>query len=96
MSSPTAIASSQNLDVGHRATRNLVDLANALSDLLAYRPGLVTYNPERPVARLSYAEDEQAEAALIAHQIGALVDRGLIDHPGHAAVCTEPVLTWMH
>jgi DNA helicase-2/ATP-dependent DNA helicase PcrA len=74
------------LDVSHRATRNLVALANALSDLLAYRPGLVTYNPEGPWARLTCAEDEQAEAALIARQIGSLVDRGLIDHPGHAAV----------
>jgi DNA helicase-2/ATP-dependent DNA helicase PcrA len=79
-------AQTVNLDVSHRATRNLVELANALSDLLAYRPGLVTYNPEGPSARLTCAEDEQAEAALIARQIGSLVDRGLIDHPGHAAV----------
>jgi DNA helicase-2/ATP-dependent DNA helicase PcrA len=55
-----------NLDVSHRATRNLVDLANALSDLLAYRRGLITYNAGGPAARLTCVEDEQSEAALIA------------------------------
>ncbi len=70
----------------HRATGHLVAVANALSDLLAYRPGLVTDNAAGPAARLLRADDEHAEAAFVAHQIGALVDRGLLDHPGHAAV----------
>jgi len=74
------------LNHSHRATRHLVELANALSDLLAYRPGLVTDNPAGPVAKLLIADDEHSEAAFVAHQIGALVDRGLLDHPGHAAV----------
>ena len=43
------------LDHSHRATRHLVQLANALSDLLAYRPGLVTDNPAGPAARLLQA-----------------------------------------
>ena len=74
------------LDHSHRATRHLVQLANALSDLLAYRSGLVTDNPAGPAARLLQADDEHAEAEFIASQIGSLVDRGLLEHPGHAAV----------
>jgi len=74
------------LDHSHRATRHLVQLANALSDLLAYRSGLVTDNPAGPAARLLQADDEHAEAEFIAQQIGSLVDRGLLEHPGHAAV----------
>ncbi len=74
------------LDHSHRATRHLVQLANALSDLLAYRSGLVTDNPAGPAARLLQADDEHAEADFIANQIGSLVDRGLLAHPGHAAV----------
>ena len=74
------------LDHSHRATRHLVQLGNALSDLLAYRPGLVTDNPAGPAARLLQADDEHAEADFVAQQIGSLVDRGLLEHPGHAAV----------
>ena len=74
------------LDHSHRATRHLVQLANALSDLLAYRSGLVTDNPAGPAARLLQADDEHAEADFVAQQIGSLVDRGLLEHPGHAAV----------
>jgi len=74
------------LQHSHRSTRNLVQLANVLSDLLAYRSGLVTDNPAGPHARLLQADDEHAEADFIANQIGSLVDRGLLPHPGHAAV----------
>ena len=74
------------LDHSHRATGHLVQLANVLSDLLAYRSGLVTDNPAGAPARLLQADDEQAEADFIANQIGSLVDRGLLEHPGHAAV----------
>jgi DNA helicase-2/ATP-dependent DNA helicase PcrA len=74
------------LSQSHRSTGHLVELANALSDLLGYRKGLVTDNPPGPAARLLQADDEAAEAAFVAHQIGALVDRRLLDHPGHAAV----------
>jgi len=70
----------------HRATAHLVGLANALGDLLDQPSRLVTDNPPGPLARLVAAEDAQAEAELVAHQIGALVDRGLLEHPGDAAV----------
>ena len=70
----------------HRSTAHLVGLANALGDLLEQPSRLVTDNPPGPLARLVAAEDAQAEAELVAHQIGALVDRGLLEHPGDAAV----------
>ena len=70
----------------HRSTAHLVGLANALGDLLDQPSRLVTDNPPGPLARLVAAEDAQAEAELVAHQIGALVDRGLLEHPGDAAV----------
>ena len=70
----------------HRSTAHLVGLANALGDLLEQPSRLVTDNPPGPLARLVVAEDAQAEAELVAHQIGALVDRGLLDHPGDSAV----------
>ena len=75
-----------SLDHNFRASGGLVQLANALNELLAYRPAQVTDNPVGPPARLYVADDEQAEAAFIANQIGLLVDRGLLPHPGHAAV----------
>src|SRR5205807_5496381 len=59
---------------------------NALGDLLEQPSRLVTDNPPGPLARLVAAEDAQAEAELAAHQICALVDRGLLEHPGDAAV----------
>ncbi len=74
------------LDENHRSTGRLVALGNALGDLLAYRPPLWTDNPPGPFPRLLLAEDEHAEAAFVAHQIGALLDRGLLPHPGEAAV----------
>jgi DNA helicase-2/ATP-dependent DNA helicase PcrA len=74
------------LDHSHRATQHLVQLANALSDLLAYRSGLVTDNPVGPAARLLQADDEHGEAEFVAQQIGSLIDRGLLEHPGDAAV----------
>jgi DNA helicase-2/ATP-dependent DNA helicase PcrA len=70
----------------HRSTAHLVGLANALGDLLEQPSRLVTDNPPGPVARLVAAEDAHAEAELVAHQIGALVERGLLDHPGDSAV----------
>jgi len=75
-----------SLDHNFRASGRLVQLANALGDLLAYRPAQVTDNPDGPPARLFVADDEQAEAFVIANQIGLLVERGLMPHPGHAAV----------
>ncbi|MBV9581809.1 MAG: UvrD-helicase domain-containing protein, partial [Chloroflexi bacterium] len=75
-----------SLDHNFRASGSLVELANALNELLAYRPAQVTDNPLGPPARLYAADDEQAEATFVANQIGVLVDRGLLPHPGHAAV----------
>src|SRR3989442_1722922 len=94
MSSPTAIASSQNLDVGHRATRNLVDLANALSDLLAYRPGLVTYNPEGPVARLSFAQDFGPSAVAGAADLVATVYELMPKLRAARALSTSRIERW--
>ena len=70
----------------HRATAHLVELANALGDLLDQPARLVTDNPTGPLARVIAAEDPQAEAEFVAHQIHALIERGLLEHPGHAAV----------
>jgi DNA helicase-2/ATP-dependent DNA helicase PcrA len=74
------------LDACHRSTGHLVAVGNALSDLLAYRPPLRTDNPPGPFPRLLLAEDEHAEAEFVAQQIAALLDRGLLPHPGEAAV----------
>jgi DNA helicase II / ATP-dependent DNA helicase PcrA len=70
----------------HRSTAHLVRLANALGDLLDQPSPLVTDNPPGPLARLVVAEDAEAEAELVAHQVGALIDRGLLEYPGDAAV----------
>jgi DNA helicase II / ATP-dependent DNA helicase PcrA len=74
------------LDKNHRSTNRLVQLSNALGDLLSHRAPLWTDNPEGPMPRLLLAEDEHAEATFVAQQIGALLDRGLLPHPGEAAV----------
>ena len=74
------------LDKNHRSTGHLVAVGNAISDLLACRPPLVTDNPPGPFPRLLLAEDEHAEAHFVAQQIGALLDLGLLPHPGKAAV----------
>ncbi len=74
------------LDKNHRSTNRLVQLSNALGDLLSHRAPLWTDNPEGPAPRLLLAEDEHAEATFVAQQIGALLDRGLLPHPGEAAV----------
>lgn len=74
------------LEQSHRSTGHLVALGNALSDLLAYRPPLWTDNPPGPLPRLLLAEDEHAEADFVVRQVGALLDRGLLPHPGEAAV----------
>jgi DNA helicase II / ATP-dependent DNA helicase PcrA len=70
----------------HRSTAHLVGLANAVGDLLDQPSPLLTDNPPGPLSHLVAADDAQAEAELVAHQIGALVDRGLLEHPGDAAV----------
>ncbi len=74
------------LDKNHRSTGHLVAVGNAISDLLACRPPLLTDNPPGPFPRLLLAEDEHAEAHFVAQQIAALLDRGLLPHPGEAAV----------
>ena len=74
------------LSHNHRSTAHLVELANALGDLLDQPSRLATDNPPGPLARLLAAEDAEAEAELVAHQVGALIDRGLLEHPGDAAV----------
>jgi DNA helicase-2/ATP-dependent DNA helicase PcrA len=75
------------LNHNHRSTEHLVELANALGELLEQQHApLVTDNPSGPLAHLAAAEDAQAEAELVAHQVGALVERGLLEHPGDAAV----------
>jgi DNA helicase II / ATP-dependent DNA helicase PcrA len=70
----------------YRSTAHLVELANVLGDVLDQPSPLVTDNPPGPLARLVVAEDAQAEADLLADQIVSLVDRGLVEHPGDAAV----------
>jgi DNA helicase-2/ATP-dependent DNA helicase PcrA len=74
------------LDHNFRSTARLVRLTNALNELLAYRPGQVTDNPDGPPTRLLVADDEHAEAEFVAQQIGLLLQRGLLPHAGHAAV----------
>lgn len=74
------------LDKNHRSTGHLVAVGNAISDLLACRPPLITDNPPGPFPRLLLAEDEHAEAHFVAQQIGALLDRGRLPHPGEAAI----------
>jgi DNA helicase-2/ATP-dependent DNA helicase PcrA len=74
------------LSHNYRSTAHLVELANALGDLLDQPSPLVTDNPPGPLARLMAAEDAQAEAELVADQIVALIDRGLLEHAGDAAV----------
>jgi DNA helicase-2/ATP-dependent DNA helicase PcrA len=70
----------------HRATAHLVELANTLGDLLDQPTRLFTDNPTGPLARVIAAEDAQAEAEFVSQQIHALIERGLLEHPGHAAV----------
>jgi DNA helicase-2/ATP-dependent DNA helicase PcrA len=74
------------LDKNHRSTRRLVDVGNTLADLFGQPVSLWTDNPDGPLPRLQLAEDEHAEARLVAQQIGSLLDRGLLPHPGEAAV----------
>jgi len=64
----------------------VVVLANALCDQLWQPSHLCTDNPPGPLARLVASEDAQDEAELVTHQIGALVDRRLLEHPGDSAV----------
>jgi len=80
------MAATFTLDKNHRSTDRLVQLSNALADLMANRSPLWTDNPPGPMPRLLLAEDEHAEASFVAQQIGALLDRGLLPHPGEAAV----------
>ena len=80
------------LDHSHRATRHLVELANALSDLLAYRSGLVTDNPAGPAARLLQADDEHAEAEFIANQSGRSSTAACWSIPAMRQCCTAPAL----
>jgi DNA helicase-2/ATP-dependent DNA helicase PcrA len=63
-------ASVVTLDKNLRSTSNLVLLGNALGDLLTNRTTLWTDNPPGPIPRLFIAEDEHAEAAFVAQQIG--------------------------
>jgi DNA helicase-2/ATP-dependent DNA helicase PcrA len=79
-------ASTVTLDKNHRSTDRLVRVGNALGELLACRGPLWTDNPPGPMPRLLVAEDEHAEAGFVAQQIGALLDRGLLPHPGEASV----------
>jgi DNA helicase-2/ATP-dependent DNA helicase PcrA len=79
-------ATTVTLQENHRSTARLVELANALGDLLQHATPLITDNPAGPPAYLHATEDMLSEAELVAHQIGALVDRGLLEHPGHAAI----------
>jgi DNA helicase-2/ATP-dependent DNA helicase PcrA len=75
-----------SLAQNHRATRRLVDVGNAIGELLEGWQPLWTDNADGPPPRMVLAEDEHAEAAYVAAQIGALLDRGLLPHPGEAAV----------
>src|SRR5713101_54888 len=79
-------AASFTLNHNHRSTAHLVELANSLGDLLDQPHRMATDNPAGPLAHLVAAEDSQTEAELVAHQVGALLDRGLLEHPGDAAV----------
>jgi DNA helicase-2/ATP-dependent DNA helicase PcrA len=74
------------LNTNHRSTSRLVRLSNALGELLPRSVTLETDNPQGPQPRLVLAEDEHAEAAFVAQQIMALLERGLLPGPGEAAV----------
>ncbi|HET6319360.1 MAG TPA: ATP-dependent helicase, partial [Chloroflexota bacterium] len=75
-----------SLDQSHRSTNHLVQVGNALLDLFAPDRLLWTDNPDGPLPRLHLAEDQHAEAHFATLQITALLDRGLLPHPGHAAI----------
>ncbi|MBV9597136.1 MAG: ATP-dependent helicase, partial [Chloroflexi bacterium] len=74
------------LDKNHRSTGRLVDLSNALAELMADSPCLWTDNPPGPPPRFMLADDEEAEARFVADQISALLARRQLPHPGEAAV----------
>jgi DNA helicase-2/ATP-dependent DNA helicase PcrA len=74
------------LDKNHRSTGRLVDLSNALAELMAGSTLLWTDNAPGPMPRFLLADDEEAEAQFVADQIAALLDRGLLPDPGEAAV----------
>jgi len=75
-----------SLDQNFRATRSLVDLANALGAPLPYAHRLWTDNPPGEPPRLHVAKDEQTEARFVATEISRLCAEGRIDHPGEVAV----------
>ncbi len=74
------------LDQNFRSTGRIVDLANALGAALEYSRPLWTDNPEGEVTLLHVAEDEQAEAAFVASEIGRLLEAQRIEHPGEVAI----------
>lgn len=75
-----------SLEQNHRSTLRLVQLGNAIGELLEQHRPLWTDNPEGPLPRLVVPEDEYAEAVFAATQIASLLDRGLLPHPGEAAI----------
>ncbi len=75
-----------SLDQNFRSTGRIVDLANTLGGTLEYSRPLWTDNPEGEVALLHEAQDEQAEAAFVADEIGRLLEAQRIGHPGEVAV----------
>ena len=76
-----------SLNKNHRATARLVELSNAVGDLFERRDALCTDNPAGPMPRLVLAENEFAEAAHVAQQLGAWLDRGLLPHPAKPPSC---------
>jgi DNA helicase-2/ATP-dependent DNA helicase PcrA len=74
------------LDKNHRSTGRVVQVGNALAELFAEPHPLWTDNADGPHPRFKLAEDEQAEARFVADHVGSLLDRGLLPHPGQAAV----------
>jgi DNA helicase-2/ATP-dependent DNA helicase PcrA len=74
------------LDKNHRSTSRLVEVSNALAELMVDYTPLWTDNPSGPLPRVLLAEDEQAEASFVADRIAGLLEQGLLSGPGDAAV----------
>ena len=75
-----------HLHQNFRATRHLVELANALGGSLAYRCPLRSDNPPGERAYLHLATDEQAEAVFVATEVERLRAAQKIERLGEIAV----------
>jgi len=74
------------LNKNFRSVQRILDLANAVGESLPDRVPLWSDNPSGLAPVLFIAEDETDEAEFAAAEIARLLDAGLIEHPGQAAV----------